>query len=51
MDNVRWEYTMFQVSGRCIQESEILKINQLGAQGWELVTAQEDILIFKRRLP
>jgi hypothetical protein len=46
--NVRWEYTGDIVGGLT---SRVQRANQLGAEGWELVTVNGTEMIFKRRLP
>ena len=56
--NIRWEYTTFQSNdgyGNMTKE-DLERANQLGREGWELVTAsmnhnKQIIYIFKRRLP
>ena len=49
--SVRWEYTSF--SGSLSDAGTIKKANELGAEGWELITrdAGGGHLIFKRRVP
>jgi len=51
--NVRWEYTTFVTRDYPEQnrESFIQSLNQLGAEGWELVLRENYSYIFKRRLP
>jgi len=46
---VRWEYTGFE--GDFSKASDRARANQLGAEGWELVTRDYGCLYFKRRLP
>jgi len=49
--NVRWEYTQLDTAGGL----SINRANQLGQEGWEIVTNYESsssyFIVFKRRLP
>jgi hypothetical protein len=50
--NVRWEYTSFDARGTTRSTEAIERANQLGGQGWELISTEDTngLWIFKRRL-
>jgi len=53
----RWEYSVIPmwVSGRDDAEKAVGKLNELGAEGWELVSdstnSSNHIFVLKRKLP
>ena len=52
--SVRWEYTYFVQNTDQMNDAQIQRLNQLGAEGWELVAYggyNGKSLILKRRLP
>ena len=46
--SIRWEYTSFNGP---FEDRSIQRANELGKQGWELITNGGSFWIFKRRLP
>jgi hypothetical protein len=51
--SVRWEYTAFRPGDLSASNQVVQQANQLGREGWELVTFEngQGTLLFKRRLP